>query len=306
MLERPGDYLLPAIAIRWWNVRTERIETARVDTIKLHVLNNPASHLAPGKPQSRWNSLGFVDFVSEHWIMLLLVLGAGLALPRLNSRVLAVIAPRWRQRRDSEPWAFICLLGAACRPRADYLYAALLNWLGRFDPIDPDRTLKPRAGKPLPPCRHGSIPAPGARRRATPAGQLLAKKPGLVAGTGGTPFARIDRARATAALSIAAGRITAARVNHVGKRIGSRAATRKERRPAQCRGRAEHETLNLTYFVWNTSMSYFRSSGLEPATLENINARPDAGAIATDIFTRRASPRTLADGATATACPVGN
>jgi hypothetical protein len=147
MLERPGDHLLPAIAIRWWNVRSERIETARVDSIKLHVLDNPtAPPGAGGEPQSRWHWRGFVDFVSERWVTLLLVLGAVLALPWLNSRILGRLAARLRQRRDayraSEPWAFICLLGTACRPRADDLYAALLNWLGRFEPIGPDRTLK--------------------------------------------------------------------------------------------------------------------------------------------------------------------
>ena len=147
MLERPGDYLLPAITIRWWNVRGERIETARVDSIMLHVLDNPiAPRPIAGEPQSWWNWHGFLDFVSEHWLTLLLVLGAVLALPWLNSRVLAAIAQRLRRRRDayraSEAWAFLCLLGTACRPRADYLYAALLNWLGRFEPIGPDRTLK--------------------------------------------------------------------------------------------------------------------------------------------------------------------
>ena len=147
MLEKPGDYLLPAIAIRWWNVRAERIETARIDTIELHVLDNPAAtRVAAGEPQSMGNWHGLIDFMVEHWAMLLIGLGTSLALPWLTSRLLRAIIPRWRQRRDSylasESWAFTCLLAAARHPRAGNVYSALLNWLGCFNPIAPDHTIK--------------------------------------------------------------------------------------------------------------------------------------------------------------------
>jgi len=147
MLQKPGDYLLPAIELRWWNVRAERIETARVGAIELRVLDNPAATpIAAGKPKSTWNWHEPADFIGEHWALLLLGLGALLASPWLTARFLRAIVPRWRQRRDaflaSEPWAFTRLLAAARRPRAGDVYSALLNWLGRFYPIAPDHTIK--------------------------------------------------------------------------------------------------------------------------------------------------------------------
>jgi len=36
MLEKPGDYTLPAIELAWWNVRDSKIERARADSIVLH------------------------------------------------------------------------------------------------------------------------------------------------------------------------------------------------------------------------------------------------------------------------------
>jgi hypothetical protein len=147
LLEKPGDYLLPAIAIRWWNLQAERIETAQVDTIELHVLDNPAATRVAGvKPQLTWNWRGLADFIAEHWALLLIGLGTLLALPWLTARLWQAIIPRWRRRRDiylaSEACAFAGLLTAAWRPRARRVYGALLNWLGRFDPIAPDHTIK--------------------------------------------------------------------------------------------------------------------------------------------------------------------
>src|SRR5262245_5749379 len=122
-------------------------ETAQVDTIELHVLDNPAATRAAGaKPQARWNWRGLADFIAEHWALLLIGLATLLALPWLTARLWHVMIPRWRQRRDiylaSEACAFAGLLTAAWRPRARRVYDALLNWLGRFDPIAPDHTIK--------------------------------------------------------------------------------------------------------------------------------------------------------------------
>jgi hypothetical protein len=147
MLEKAGDYLLPAIALRWWNLRTARIETARVDTIELHVLDGPAvTGVAAARPHRGQDWHGLLDFIVEYWALLLLGLGVLLASPWLTSRLRRAIMPRARRRRDavlaSEAWAFACLLAAAWRPRARRVYVALLNWLDRFDPIAPDHTIK--------------------------------------------------------------------------------------------------------------------------------------------------------------------
>jgi len=35
MLERPGDYLLPAIDVRWWDDAAQKVELAHLDGVTL-------------------------------------------------------------------------------------------------------------------------------------------------------------------------------------------------------------------------------------------------------------------------------
>ena len=44
MLEKPGNYTLPAIVLAWWNARDGKVERAQADAIVLHVADNPAAH----------------------------------------------------------------------------------------------------------------------------------------------------------------------------------------------------------------------------------------------------------------------
>ena len=146
MMEKPGDYLLPALAMRWWNVRTDRIETARADTIALHVLDHPQAARAPSAPPgaaSSWDAV--TGFIGGHWPLLLAGLAAVSALVWLSPRALRAIVAWCRKRRDaylaSEAWSFACLLAAARHRDAGKIYMALMNWLVRFDPIAPAHTI---------------------------------------------------------------------------------------------------------------------------------------------------------------------
>ena len=43
MLERAGDYVLPPVDLRWWNIGAQRIDGAHLDPVTLHVEPNPAT-----------------------------------------------------------------------------------------------------------------------------------------------------------------------------------------------------------------------------------------------------------------------
>ena len=74
MLEKPGDYLLPAIDVRWWNPADGKIETAHLDAVALQVAGNPAAEgegaVNVGGARERLNS--FLDFVADHWLLTLI------------------------------------------------------------------------------------------------------------------------------------------------------------------------------------------------------------------------------------------
>src|SRR6185437_3826143 len=55
MLQRPGDYSLPAIDVRWWNLGSGKIETAHLDAVTLQVAVNPdqpGAAVGPGSSRS--------------------------------------------------------------------------------------------------------------------------------------------------------------------------------------------------------------------------------------------------------------
>ena len=147
MLEKPGDYLLPAATVRWWNVGTGKIETARLDSVSLHVIDDPAApRAAPEEaPRTvrRWDAI--VDGIASHWRLTLVALAAMAALAWLLPRAARALNDWYRRRRDtylaSESWAFTRLTRTARHHDASRTYAALVHWLERFDPIAPRHTL---------------------------------------------------------------------------------------------------------------------------------------------------------------------
>jgi hypothetical protein len=137
MLEKAGDYRLPAIELRWWNVGTGKVDTARLDAVDLHVAENPDALRAPPSEAERrrgWQSL--VDQAVRHWPAMLAA-GALLVvlcwlLPPATRRFVAG-CKRWRAAwLASEQRAFVRLLTAACGRDARRFYFALLGWTARL------------------------------------------------------------------------------------------------------------------------------------------------------------------------------
>ena len=81
ILQRPGDYVLPAIDVRWWNAGEERVETAHLDAVTMQVAANPAVQPSgSGAPKARFDWAGIVDLIADHWLFALLatIVTAGL------------------------------------------------------------------------------------------------------------------------------------------------------------------------------------------------------------------------------------
>ena len=73
ILQRPGDYVLPAIDVRWWNAGEGRVETAHLDAVTMQVAPNPAVQSAGASaPKARLNWTAIVDLMADHWRFALL------------------------------------------------------------------------------------------------------------------------------------------------------------------------------------------------------------------------------------------
>jgi len=156
MLERPGAYLLPAIAVRWWKSDEQKIEVAHLGAVPLQVVANPAqASSSGGAATSRRNWDMLIGLTADHWLLAVITLAAIAGLAWMAPRVVGTIAAGYRQRRaaylQSEAWSFAQFRSAARRGRVKAAYFALLDWLQRFAPAAPPHSLeslKKAAGDP--------------------------------------------------------------------------------------------------------------------------------------------------------------
>jgi hypothetical protein len=145
MLERPGDFTLPALELAWWNVREQAVARSRVDPVALHVTGVPASVSSPAAPaaQPLWRKL--MLFGLDRWraaLLAMVALGAlAWALPPAVRGISAALRRRRDAYRRSEAFSFSRLRAAARRGDARRTYAALLDWLPRFAPAAPTHTI---------------------------------------------------------------------------------------------------------------------------------------------------------------------
>ncbi len=141
MIERPGEYSLPAIDIGWWNTGSGKIEQIHLDAIALSVAVNPAAGdaAAGGATGSSWTWRTLIAFAADHWLLLTsaLVAIAGLAwiAPTVQRRAANALHHRRAAYLASEAWSFRQLRHAARRGGAQAVYFGLLGWLQRFEPI---------------------------------------------------------------------------------------------------------------------------------------------------------------------------
>jgi hypothetical protein len=146
MLERPGDFSLPAVEVAWWNVREQRLERARADAIVLRVADNPALKTEALPERSALPSLrSILISVADHWPAILLAIAALLCLSLIVPRSVRAICAWNRQRRErylaSEACAFANFRAVARRRDPRQTYSALFNWLLRFEPAGPAHTI---------------------------------------------------------------------------------------------------------------------------------------------------------------------
>jgi len=147
MLERPGNYRLPAIDVRWWNDAAHKVELAHLDSVTLQVAANPAAGAPPaGETGTGWDLSDLSDLVADHWPLALLAAIALAALGWLAPHATRWIATRYRERRvaylRSESFSFGQLRHAARSHDAKRVYFALLEWLQRFEPVAPSHTVQ--------------------------------------------------------------------------------------------------------------------------------------------------------------------
>ncbi|MCP3397377.1 BatD family protein [Bradyrhizobium sp. CCGB20] len=146
MVERAGDYLLPAADIGWWNVGSGKVEQAHLDAVPVKgVAAAAGSTFAVGSNEERnWDRIA--DFVTDHWLtaLLLAVVAAVLAwfAPRIARRAAMDFHRRHAAYLRSEAFAFRRLRRAIRHRDAGRSYFALLEWLPHVDAASPSLTAR--------------------------------------------------------------------------------------------------------------------------------------------------------------------
>jgi len=144
VLQRPGEFVLPAIELHWWNPTSGALQTETLEERTFEVsgesgvaaLRVPADPWAPWRARFDWT----LAFIQEHRLALLLtVLGAIFAV-QLARRSLPGLLRGWRaqreQRRNSEAQLFRELSKTAGRGDVDAIVRDFWRWRDRLA-IDP-------------------------------------------------------------------------------------------------------------------------------------------------------------------------
>ena len=138
MLERPGDYTLPAIDLAWWSIRDGKVARAHIDAIALHVADNPAMHGGGGSVEraaTDWDWRASAAWVREHLLFSAIALLGFVLIAWRAPIVVRAIAHGIETRRatylKSEKSSFERLKAASRGGSAEETYFALLDWLGR-------------------------------------------------------------------------------------------------------------------------------------------------------------------------------
>jgi len=157
ILQQSGDYVLPAIDVRWWNVGEGRVETAHLDAVTMQVAPNPAVQpTAASAPKARLNWTAIVDLIADHWLSVLLAALVVAGLIRVAPGVVRGIAAYHRRRQQAyeqtEAFAFSRFRHAVRHRDAKAAYFAMLDWLPHVGAATPDHTVeafKVAAGDPV-------------------------------------------------------------------------------------------------------------------------------------------------------------
>ena len=142
MLERPGDYVLPAIDIGWWNVGAGRVEQVHLAAVPLSVVADPAGEaVVDDRPAAHWHWGALIEAIADHWLFtafaLMILVALAWVAPAATRRMMASLRRRRATYRASEAWSFRKFRAATRRREPAAVYSALLDWLRRFEPLAP-------------------------------------------------------------------------------------------------------------------------------------------------------------------------
>ena len=126
VFDKPGRYVLPPISLRWWNTRTQRIETTRLPEVKI-VVEGLAAALAGPRGSLR-------DWPAHRWLILALFAVCTGAAYRFRSALLVGWARAWSRWLASEEYAFRAVRRAASAGDPAVMYEKTLVWLDRLQP----------------------------------------------------------------------------------------------------------------------------------------------------------------------------
>lgn len=125
ILERPGTYELPAVVVRWWNPRAERLETAELSAVRFEVAPSPVFTSGRG---GRGRLFGW-------WWIVVAVLAGWLALTAVGRGWLAqarsAVGARLESWRTSERAVFGAFVRATRSGEPHRILAAFYAWLDR-------------------------------------------------------------------------------------------------------------------------------------------------------------------------------
>lgn len=136
LIQKPGDYTLPEISIRWWNVDTRSIQTATIPAISFSAVPDvsytPAipPELPPASPPVHKTS--WRDYVSRALpaaALLLAVTGLVALWLLFGPGVSRYFKELWRARAHSEKTIFGTLRRACAKNQPHKAYSLLLVWV---------------------------------------------------------------------------------------------------------------------------------------------------------------------------------
>jgi hypothetical protein len=156
-IQREGEYTLPAVELKWWNLSTNRLVTATLPAVHFAAAANPngvaelppeaePAVLSPVKRVSFWRRYRSLIFRSAEVLVVavvLLIVG-WMYLPRAYRSYRA-----WAERRRRSEAAYFRRLQSACgRSDAEQSYVWLLRWVGTACPGESVEEVLRRMGSP--------------------------------------------------------------------------------------------------------------------------------------------------------------
>jgi hypothetical protein len=142
LIQKAGDYTLPAIKLQWWNLITHRLVTATLPETKFTAITNPdyVAELPPPPEAIAAVPVAKISLWKRYHsririVLELIAVGFALLIASWLSRPAWARLSLWlKQRKTSEAACFRRLLHAVRANDAKQTYAELVRWFGMIYP----------------------------------------------------------------------------------------------------------------------------------------------------------------------------